>query len=88
VKQRLFCLETSGDNQMNFDCSAAKEHIDIYEAARRLGVSVMTLRRCIANRELGCIRIGSGRGRVIISETQLADYITRRTIPAQTAQAA
>ncbi len=62
-----------------FDMSTAKNHFDLDTAAAHLGVSVGTLRRMIARREIGFIRLGSRRGRLVLNEAHLSEYLSRRT---------
>ncbi len=62
-----------------FDLNAAKNHFDMDTAAAQLGVSVGTLRRMIARREIGFIRLGSRRGRIVLNESHLNEYLERRT---------
>ncbi len=62
-----------------FDLSTAKNHFDLGTAAAHLGVSVGTLRRMIARREIGFIRLGSRRGRLVLNEAHLSEYLSRRT---------
>ena len=52
------------------------------QAAEYLRISVATLDRMIANREVDVTRIGSGRGRVRISRRALLDHANRNTIRA------
>ncbi len=62
-----------------FDTNAAKKHFDMDTAAAQLGVSVGTMRRMIARREIGFIRLGSRRGRIVLNESHLNEYLSRRT---------
>jgi excisionase family DNA binding protein len=62
-----------------FDLSTAKNHFDLDTAAAHLGVSVGTLRRMIARREIGFIRLGSRRVRFVFNEAHLIEYLSRRT---------
>jgi excisionase family DNA binding protein len=62
-----------------FDTNTAKNHFDLDTAAAHLGVSVGTLRRMIARREIGFIRLGSRRGRLVLNEAHLSEYLARRT---------
>jgi len=47
--------------------------------ARKYGVSPGLLRKHISERRLACIRLG---GRVLISESQMRDYLTRNSTAA------
>ncbi len=62
-----------------FDTNTALHHFDLDTAAAHLGVSVGTLRRMIARREIGFIRLGSRRGRLVFNESHLSEYLARRT---------
>lgn len=55
------------------------------EAARDLRVSVTTLDRMIRRKEIESVRIGSGRGRVYVTERAINDYLDRSTIRARRA---
>ncbi len=61
-----------------FDMTAARSHFGVTVAAARLGVAEMTLRRMIARREIGFLRLGSRRGRIVFSESHLNEYLERR----------
>jgi excisionase family DNA binding protein len=67
--------------------AANQPHMTLQQAAARLGMGVWTLRACIRDGEIGYVRLGNRRGCLFVTETQLSDYLTRRTVPAQ-AQAA
>ncbi len=56
--------------------------LDVREAADRLNVSPFTIRRMLAERSLQFRRIGSGRGRLRISERDLREYQEQRTVSA------
>lgn len=52
------------------------------QAAAFLGVSQRTLRRLVHDGELSVVRIGSGRGRPMITVRALLDYANRHHIQA------
>jgi excisionase family DNA binding protein len=56
--------------------------LDVKEAADRLNVSPFTIRRMLSERSLQFRRIGSGRGRLRISERDLQQYQEQRTVTA------
>jgi excisionase family DNA binding protein len=58
------------------------EFFNVREAAERLGLSEITIRRCMARGEIGFIRLGSKRGKVFFTSQHLADYLRRREVPA------
>jgi excisionase family DNA binding protein len=63
-----------------FDSSAANEsYLTVFDAAKRLGLSPDTVRRMIARREIGFLRLGSRRGRLVLNESHLNEYLSRRT---------
>jgi hypothetical protein len=67
----------------NFDTSAAaNKYFNVTAAAKRLGLSEITLRRCMARSEIAFIRLGSRRGKIIFTSQHLADYLRRREVPA------
>jgi excisionase family DNA binding protein len=69
-----------------FDSSAAKQpYFSVRQAAAKLGVSEITIRRMIAGREIEHLRIGSRTGRIVFSESQINNYLRGRTITAQAA---
>ena len=57
------------------------ELLSLPAAAKRVGVSVRTLRRMVALEEITVIRPSPGR--VVIPKTALADFLARRTVPAR-----
>ncbi len=63
---------------MSFDMNAATKTFDVPATAKRLGIAEVTLRRMIARREIGFLRLGSRRGRIIFTEDHLDEYLTRR----------
>jgi excisionase family DNA binding protein len=65
---------------MRFDCSAARQTLDVKGAAQRLGLSEITFRRMIAKREIAHTRIGSGRGVIVFTEDDIQDYLRRRHV--------
>ena len=67
--------------------SKANREYDVRQAAKSLRVSEITLRRMLANQEIGHIRIGSGRGRIRILGSQIDAYRASRTIEAAAARA-
>ncbi len=67
-----------------FDTSAAKEpYFDVRIAAERLGVAEITVRRMVTERKIEHLRIGSGAGRVLFTDSHLDDYLKRVTVAAQ-----
>jgi excisionase family DNA binding protein len=66
-----------------FDQSAAKQnYLDVEEAAERLGVAPVTVRRLTANKEIEHLRLGAGAsgGRVYFTQAMLDDFLARRTV--------
>ncbi len=61
-----------------FDMTAT---FNVPAAAERLGVAEITLRRMIARREIGFLRLGSRRGRIVLNESHLNEYLQRRNSP-------
>jgi excisionase family DNA binding protein len=58
-----------------------QHHCSIREVAQILGLSVWGVRKLVADRRLGFVRIGSPtRGRIRISETDLEDFLKRSRI--------
>lgn len=55
-----------------------EKKFNLKAAADICGVSVMTIVREIQRRNLGCFRLGEGKGRILISESQLRDYLESR----------
>ncbi len=58
--------------------TAANPTFNVPAAAERLGVAEITLRRMIARREIGFLRLGSRRGRIVLNESHLNEYLERR----------
>lgn len=58
---------------------------NIHEAAERLGVSTITLRRILRRNEISCFRpTGRGAGRkLLFSEAHLKDFEQRHTFESQ-----
>jgi excisionase family DNA binding protein len=52
----------------------------IDEAAQRLGISVVTLRRKVHQREVGCYRPSGPRHKILFSEEHLEEFEQRHTI--------
>jgi excisionase family DNA binding protein len=74
---------------MSESISTINSYLNASVAAAKLGISESTLLRCVRLRDISHVRLGSGRGRVMFRESDLQDYVSRRTVPAQTqAQAA
>ena len=66
-----------------FDQSAAKQnYLDVEEAAERLGVAPVTVRRLTANKEIEHFRIGASAsgGRIYFTQMMLDDFLARRTV--------
>ncbi len=61
-----------------FDTTEANSTFNVPAAAARLGVAEITLRRMIARREIGFLRLGSRRGRIVLNEAHLNEYLERR----------
>ncbi len=60
---------------------AAKDrYLTIPETALRLGVSPETVRRSVWRKELGHVRLGSSRGRILITETMIDRFLQARTV--------
>lgn len=51
--------------------------LDVSEAAEKLGVSEDTIYRMVGRRDIDCVRVGSGRGRIKIPTSALVDYLNR-----------
>jgi excisionase family DNA binding protein len=64
-----------------FDTTAANSTFSVPAAAERLGVAEITLRRMVARREIGFLRLGSRRGRIVFYESHLMEYLERRNSP-------
>lgn len=62
------------------DRTAAKDHMYVPEAAARLGMSTFTLRLAMRHGEIGYIRLGVGRGRIIFQQRHLDEYMRRREV--------
>jgi excisionase family DNA binding protein len=76
------------ENKMS-DISAVKiKHIDVEEAAARIGITKFTLRRIVAERQIEHLRIGSGGGRILFTDAHINEYLRRRTVPVQEQAAA
>ena len=58
----------------------AKETFDRKEAAKRLGVSVVTVDRLLAQRKISHYRVGR---RVLFTEAHLNEYIQQNTLVAK-----
>jgi excisionase family DNA binding protein len=52
---------------------------DIYDTGERLSVSESTIRRMVAHREIGHVRVG---GRLMFSDSDIAAFIERNRTPA------
>ena len=52
----------------------------VAEAAARLRLGESTLRRMIAGRQIGHVRLGPDRGRIFLREQDLAAYLASRVI--------
>lgn len=52
--------------------------VPLAEAADQLGISAVTLRRMIKRRDIEVLRIGTGRGRIYLTQRAITDYINRR----------
>ncbi len=52
---------------------------NLREAAQKLGVAEVTLRRMIRERSISFLRVGSGGGRIRVRESDLKAYLQRRT---------
>jgi excisionase family DNA binding protein len=57
------------------------------EAARRLNLSIASVRRELASGRLGCARIGPGGRRLFISEADLAAYLEACRVRPETVRA-
>jgi excisionase family DNA binding protein len=51
--------------------------------AERLHVSEATVKRMVRDREIEYLRIGTGRGRIYVSERAFLEYLARSTSKAQ-----
>lgn len=69
---------------MTAEASTTK-FLDIPTVARALERSEMTVRRLVKRGEIGYLRIGQGRGRIMFLQRHLDEYMARceRTIPAE-----
>jgi excisionase family DNA binding protein len=66
-----------------FDQSAApQKYLDVPQAAERLGVAPVTIRRLTANKEIEHVRIGAGitGGRILFTQRMIDDFLARRTV--------
>lgn len=57
---------------------ARQQTMDAHALARRLGVSVYTVKREVKRGAIGFYRIGSGKGRLRFSEAHLQKYLAGR----------
>jgi len=57
-------------------------YFSVRQAAERLRLSEITIRRCMERGEIAFLRLGARRGKIIFTEQHLADYLRRREIPA------
>ena len=51
------------------------------EVAKALRVSTRTLDRAIKIGEIGCVRMGANRGRILFRPCDVENYATRRFVP-------
>lgn len=52
--------------------------LTVEEVARRLDVSKSLVYRLFADRDMEQIRVGTGRGRILVSEEELERYLSDR----------
>jgi excisionase family DNA binding protein len=57
------------------------EMLSVSDAATKLRVSEDTIYRMIAKKDIDFVRIGSGRGRIMIPPAALVDYVNRHHVP-------
>lgn len=62
---------------MRIEIDDVDELLDAAQVASKLGVSVDTVRRMAARRDIDHVRIGSGRGRIMITPDAVVDYLNR-----------
>ncbi len=60
-------------------------YFNVRAAAKRLGVAEITIRRMVTERKIDHLRIGSGSGRVLFTESHLDSYLKRATVSARAA---
>jgi excisionase family DNA binding protein len=53
--------------------------ISVEDAAHRLGLRPVTVRKWVSGRKLGCVRLGR---RVLLSELEVERFINTHTVPA------
>lgn len=58
--------------------SIIEQKFSLKEVAAICGVSQMTIVREIKRRNLGFLRIGKGKGRLLVTESQLREYLESR----------
>jgi excisionase family DNA binding protein len=56
-----------------------RDLLSVEDAARRLGLRPVTVRKWVSGRKLGCVRLGR---RVLLSEHELERFIATNTVPA------
>ena len=71
-------LESGYHMAGNSTDQAQKQTMDAQQVARRLNVSVYTVKREVKRGALDYYRVGSGRGRLRFSEAHLEKYLSRR----------
>lgn len=55
------------------------ELMTVSQAARFIGVSQRSIYRMVQNRELRVVRIGSGKGQLRLTKSDLLDHINRKS---------
>ncbi|MHB1711845.1 MAG: excisionase family DNA-binding protein [Acidimicrobiales bacterium] len=72
----------AGEMRKRPPASPLRGGLNLNEAAQYLGVGRRTVERMVAEASIGVVRIGSGRGRVIIPIPELDRYLTEHLEPA------
>lgn len=63
------------------------KRVGIEEAARRLGIAVITLRRKVARGEISCYRPSGAKCKILFTEADLWAFVERHTHRAKEASA-
>jgi excisionase family DNA binding protein len=74
----LFWFKAGKKMAENLTDHSHKQPMDARAIARRLGVSVFTVKREVKRGALGFYRVGSGKGRLRFTEEQLEKYLAGR----------
>ncbi len=75
-------MDRRNANEMSSEAPQMRGRLNLDEAARYLGVSRRTVERLVAEASIGVVRIGQGRGRVIIRVSEADRYLADHEEPA------